>query len=281
MRKPPRVNNAPGPASSGPSSATSIPEGYTSAAAVARILAKYVTNIEQPSRPRPLSWDAIDTVILDLDGTLLDLHFDQTVWNSLLPQRFADAFDCSIEEAKQEVAKCLRAAQGTLAWYCLDHWTERLGIDLANLEIELAHLVRPRPGAIWFLQTLATAGRRLILATNAHPSSMRRKFRLTGIDHYFDSIGCSHDYGICKEDPAFWPAFTDDLAIEPARTLLIDDNHAVLRAAAQFGIATVYGVQYPDTRGPQVTSPEFHCIDSFEELIQGTNRRASIRLEPH
>lgn len=149
----------------------------------------------------------------------------------------------------------------------LDHWSAQLGIDVARLEQELSHLVQPRPGAISFLQALAHAGYHLVLATNAHPEGMRRKFDLTGIDQYFDVVGCAHDYGYCKEDPAFWPPFARDLVIDPTRTLLIDDNHAVLRAARQFGIAYVVGVQYPDLLGPQITSPEFHCIDSFDDLL--------------
>mgnify|MGYP001169546496 CR=1 FL=1 len=89
------------------------------------------------------SVEEIDTVILDMDGTLLDLHFDQEVWNRVLPERFAAASGCSVEAARAEVTARMDPAKGTLDWYCLDYWEDVLGINLAALEVEHAHLVRP------------------------------------------------------------------------------------------------------------------------------------------
>lgn len=254
---------------SGRNCATSIRAAFIPVAALARVLAKFVRN--KRVQAGPLACATIDTVILDMDGTLLDLNFDSEVWSRLLPERYASASGISVEQARIEVAHRLEGARGTLQWYCLDHWHERTGIDLADLERELAHLVRPRPGAIEFLQKLAGSTHRLVLATNAHPSGMRRKFALTGIDRFFHAIASSHDYGVCKEAADFWPAFTADHAIDRNSAFLLDDNHSVLRAARAFGIASVYGVQYPDSLGERKLSDEFHCIGSFDELWDGSD----------
>jgi len=231
--------------------------------------------VSSEAKPPTPPWNAIDTVILDMDGTLLDLYFDTQVWNHTLPERFAAASGRSIEEAKAEVARRLDSARGTLDWYCLDYWSEHLDIDVAGLERELGHLVTPRPGAIDFLERLAASDHRVILATNAHPSGMQRKFELTGIDRYFDDVASSHDYGDCKESGRFWKVFCDAFAVDPSAALLIDDNHSVLDAAREFGIAFVYGVRLPDTRGPAVTSSDFYCLESFDEIRFASRDRSS------
>ncbi|MFT4560867.1 MAG: HAD superfamily hydrolase (TIGR01509 family) [Gammaproteobacteria bacterium] len=237
---------------------------YINVGALVQISAKYVSS-ETPKTGAP-PWHEIASIVLDMDGTLLDLHFDREVWNRLLPQRYASVSGTSIEAAHDEVARRLGRARGTLQWYSLDHWSERLGIDVPSLESELEHLVQPRPGAIAFLDALQRSELRVILATNAQPSSMRRKLELTGIDRFFDDITCAHNFGACKEESAFWPAFTNELAIDPTTTLFIDDNHSVLEAAQRFGIAHLYGISYPSSQGPGVESDEFQCLSSFDEL---------------
>ena len=37
-----------------------------------------------------INWPQIDTVFLDMDGTLLDLHFDNHFWREHMPRRYAE-----------------------------------------------------------------------------------------------------------------------------------------------------------------------------------------------
>ena len=39
-------------------------------------------------------WRDIDTVFLDMDGTLLDLHFDIHFWQTHVPRRYAEHTEC-------------------------------------------------------------------------------------------------------------------------------------------------------------------------------------------
>ena len=37
-----------------------------------------------------IDWNAINTVLLDMDGTILDLHFDNYFWKEYVPQKYAE-----------------------------------------------------------------------------------------------------------------------------------------------------------------------------------------------
>src|SRR5215813_5524853 len=81
-----------------------------------------------------LVWDHIDTVLLDLDGTLLDLGFDNDFWLDFIPEAYAAAQSVPVAVAKALLAPRFRACEGTLSWYCIDHWSRELGLDVAALK---------------------------------------------------------------------------------------------------------------------------------------------------
>ena len=47
-----------------------------------------------------LNWSDIHTVLLDMDGTLLDLHFDNHFWLEHFPARYSEQHGIIVEEAK-------------------------------------------------------------------------------------------------------------------------------------------------------------------------------------
>lgn len=213
-----------------------------------------------------LDWNTIDTVLLDMDGTLLDLHFDTFFWLEHLPIRYAEAHGLPQAEAKSRLTERIIREQGTLNWYCVDYWSEQLGVDVAELKREIAHKVAFRPHVTDFLQTLRQQGLRSVIVTNAHPKSLQLKLRLTGLDRYVDRILCSHDFGLPKEDPEFWPLLRQQEPFDPTRTLLVDDSLAVLRSAQTYGIEQLLSIIQPDSQQPERQIDEFRAIRHFDEI---------------
>lgn len=91
-----------------------------------------------------LPWSAIDTVLLDMDGTLLDLHFDNHFWLEHLPQRYAERNGLSRAEADAVLEPLFREHAGQLNWYCLDFWSRELDLSIRELKHEVAHLISLR-----------------------------------------------------------------------------------------------------------------------------------------
>src|SRR5262245_11278220 len=167
---------------------------------------------------RSPEWPQIETVLLDMDGTLLDLRFDNYFWRELVPQRYAEQNGISVPEAQQLLRPRFAAWEGRLEWYCLEHWTRELGLDLAALKHEAAGLIAWLPSAVEFLERLRPLGKRVVLVTNAHRTVLRLKLERTGLDAHVAVQYSSHDFGLPKEDPAFWERLQVRDAFDPART---------------------------------------------------------------
>ena len=220
-----------------------------------------------------LPWSLIHTVLLDMDGTLLDLRFDNQFWRELVPARYAQRHGLPLDQARAEVAARTQAVEGTLEWYCLDYWTRELALDIVTLKREIDHLIAVHPHVLEFLDALRAGGQRVILVTNAHRQSLTLKMEKTRLTGHFDAIICAHDLGLVKEQPEFWPRLRAQEPFDPAATLLVDDHLAILRAARAYGIAHLVSVLRPDSAHPPKPPGEFPAIHDFSELLPVTQRR--------
>jgi len=77
-----------------------------------------------------LNWNEIDDVLLDMDGTLLDRHFDNFFFEEELPRRYAALHGLQLEESRDTLMAMYRSVEGELAWTDLHYWTQRVGIDV-------------------------------------------------------------------------------------------------------------------------------------------------------
>lgn len=212
-------------------------------------------------------WQDIETVLLDMDGTLLDLHFDNHFWLHHVPQCYAEKHELPHDDAHTQLMEKYTEVRGSLNWYCVDFWTRELSLDIEQLKHDTAEKIAIRPDVVAFLSWLNENDKRVVLVTNAHPASLNLKMEKTDLHVHFDKIINAHDIGMAKEHDGFWEKLQGFEPYNKNNTLLIDDNHEVLESAHDYGIRYCYGIQQPDSRGDDVSSEQFVVIDGFKEIL--------------
>ena len=221
---------------------------------------------EAPIRWKP-DWQAVDTVLLDMDGSLLDKYFDDYFWESYVPEMYGSKNNLSIPEARERLLTCYREREGTLEWTNLDYWSEVLDLDIPALKMKVDHLIQVHPYVVDFLKYCRNLGKQIHLVTNAHSKTLDIKMRKTAIGKYFDRIICAEEVGMAKEEPLFWKNLSEILAFDPKRTLLADDNENVLASAQEYGLAILIYVARPSSRSAEQYSLKFPSILYFKELM--------------
>ncbi|WP_413700700.1 GMP/IMP nucleotidase [Psychromonas sp. KJ10-10] len=209
----------------------------------------------------------VDAVLLDMDGTLLDLHYDNHFWLQFVPQQYALKHDLSIEQAKHHVYAQCDKVSGSLNWYCYDYWSDTLGLDIHALQHKTKHKIQLRNDTLWFLDKLNQKNIPTYILTNAHRSGVRLKMQQTELSPYFRKIISSHDYQVAKESLHFWSTVKNDLQLDLSRCLFIDDSEKILQVAENAGVGFLRGIATPDSEKPAQNMQAFKTIRNFSELF--------------
>ena len=216
---------------------------------------------------QPLPWEKIDTVLLDMDGTLLDLHFDNVFWLDYMPQYYAEKNAISRAEADAYLKPLLASYMGQIHWYCVEFWSGKLDLPIKQMKQDTSELIGLRANADKFLAALQAAGKLCVLVTNAHRDSLEIKLQKVRLEPLLDVIVSSHDYGYPKEDQRFWDSLSQTVDFQPERSLFIDDSLPVLRSAQRYGIGHIRAVLQPDSQGPDKDCAEFIPSTDLLDLV--------------
>lgn len=223
--------------------------------------------MEQSGKKFLVDWSTIDTVLLDMDGTLLDKHFDDYFWEHYVPENYAEKYKLSIDAAKAVLFEKYKSQEGSLAWTDLDYWSDVLGLDIPALKIKVDHLIQVHPYVVEFLKYCRQNEKKIYLVTNAHSKTLKIKMDKTALGGYFDGIVCAEEVGVAKEDPDFWPLLQNLIHFDRKRTLFADDTERVLHSADGFGFGYLIFVARPSSKAPVEHSTRFSSIEYFKELI--------------
>ena len=220
------------------------------------------------SRSRNLiDWTQIDEILLDLDGTLLDLNFDLHFWLEYLPIIYSEKHKIRIEDAKNTLLKMLDAEIGTLNWYCLDFWRNKLDLDIVQLKRNVSHLIQVHPNVVEFLTKAKLINKKIYLVTNAHRKTIKLKMQATKIEHYFDDIISSHDFGFAKQEQHFWHELTRNIGLIKERAIFFDDSKDVLHAARKFNIGQIIAISKPSSKLDAKELSGFINIENFSQVM--------------
>ena len=214
-----------------------------------------------------IDWTQVDTVFFDMDGTLLDLHYDNYFWLEHLPKRYTELKKNSHDETLHKLHGMFERYQGSLNWYCLDFWSDELGIDIVALKKEVSERISYRPNVKQFLRALHAMGLDQVILTNAHRGSINLKLDRTDLKSYFDEIICSHDYNAPKEAAKFWQSLYQARPFDLNKTVFFDDNETVLAAAKDFGISQVFSIAQPDSQKESRVETNFPMVHDFLDLL--------------
>lgn len=215
----------------------------------------------------PINWQNIQTVFLDMDGTLLDLHFDNHFWLEHMPKRYAEKHSITLDKAQKILMENYQAYKGSLKWYCLDHWQETLDMDIVSLKHEVADRIALRKNVIEFLEYLRVLQKRVVLLTNAHNKTVDLKFSYIKLEKYFDRVITAHDIGLAKEQSGFWQALQNMEDFDKKHSLFIDDNLDVLQTAEQFGIVNLLAIHQPDSQQGIINTGKYKAIECYTQIM--------------
>lgn len=218
-----------------------------------------------------LNWQAIDTVFLDMDGTLLDLHFDSHFWLEFLPTIYASKNGLDPDEARLWLHERIMQEVGTIQWYCFDYWSKELDLPIAELKHQVADRIGYLSSVPEFLKRVRATGRRVVIVTNSHRAGVDLKFKHTNLGDEVERVISSHDFGVPKEQVAFWEHLQSIEPFDPKRTLMVDDSLPVLRAAREYGIEHLLTIAKPDSKRPSrdLTDCDFQILNDFAEVFPG------------
>jgi beta-phosphoglucomutase-like phosphatase (HAD superfamily) len=190
--------------------------------------------------PRTPPWLAVQAVIFDMDGVLLDsepLHHQAT--NEVLredgrpPLSLAD-YTRYLGTTDEDMWRDLRTRHDLSQ--PLEHYLSRFDSHVLTAYRQHATAV---PGAIELLDWLTGRGLPLAVASSSRVEWVETCLATIGIRHYFDAVVGGDMAARGKPDPEIFLLAARQLRTQPARCMVFEDSPAGVSAARRAGMHTV------------------------------------------
>jgi pyrophosphatase PpaX len=213
---------------------------------------------------------AIEVVLLDVDGTLLDttefIHaaFEHTAREHGLALPGRAILNTHVGRPLDEI----------YAEHALEHAVEDLIETHRTFQVRNLHLAAPFPGAAEALAALRDAGYRLAAITSRSGRTSVLTLELAGLAGYFATVISAEDTLLLKPDPAPLRLALERLGAGPAVAVMVGDTPSDIlagRALALPTIAALYGFQGEAVRASRPTKV-IASVSELPDAVEQLNR---------
>ena len=184
-------------------------------------------------------------VSFDMDGTITDISFADSVWLEGMPRLYALKNGLAFEDAKNSVMnEYNKVGRQRLEWYDISYWIAKLGLNVSPKEVlnSYQHRIRIFPDAIEVLEELGDRGFRLIMVTNAHREFVDLELEKTKIMQYFEHVFSStSDFGLVKNTVSAYMKVCNVCDVSPNEVVHVgDDEYFDFDVPSKLGMTAFY-----------------------------------------
>ncbi|MBD7952484.1 HAD family hydrolase [Oerskovia rustica] len=191
----------------------------------------------------------IDTVLFDFGNVLVTWDPYAAYAGRMARadvEAFFEAVDFPTFNARQDAGRSWADARRELA----EHHPEHVSMLDVYTDNFAASLVGPVPGTQEIVRELRTLGVRLYGLTNWSAEMFHEAEPAAPAIGLMEDVLVSGRVGLVKPDPRIFEAATERFALDPARTLFVDDSVANVTAARALGFRTLH---FEDAAGLRAT----------------------------
>jgi HAD superfamily hydrolase (TIGR01549 family) len=184
-------------------------------------------------------------VSLDMDGTITDTSFVDSVWLEGIPRLFAAKNSLSFEQAKKDVkTEYDKVGRERLEWYDLSYWINKFGLNVSPRTVlhDFEGRITMFPEVPRVLEKLKDKGFRLIIISNARREFVDLELEKTKITHYFEHVFSStSDFGLIKNSARLYKKICTICKIAPNEMVHAGDDRLFdFEVPRSLGISAFY-----------------------------------------
>lgn len=211
----------------------------------------------------------IRMVSFDLDGTITETSFVDSVWLEGIPRSYALKRDISFEDAKKYVRREYdKVGREKVEWYDLRHWIMKFDLDISPAEIlnQYRSKIRVFPEVPRILKETRNRGFRLIVITNARREFADLELERTSISHFFERVFSStSDFGLVKKSISLYEKVCGICGITPEEMVHVgDDRFFDFEVPEDLGIHAYF----LDRRGQRKEKSVIHNLLELNEKLE-------------